>query len=160
MPAPDPRAIYQSRLDEYRTRCAQLEQRLDRLGVARLAPGFAGAAMLILIFGPRWLSLAWIGLPVIPLVALSAWYSRVKARRNLCRRAQAFCERGLDRLNDAWAGKGDPGTRYLDESHLYAADLDLFGSGSLFERLCEAHTRGGQDLLAAWLKQPADVATV
>src|SRR5207302_1698082 len=69
-------------------------------------------------------------------------------------------ERGLARVNDAWAGKGDPGARYLDESHLYAADLDLFGAGSLFERLCEAHTRGGQDLLAAWLKQPAEAATV
>jgi hypothetical protein len=160
MPAPDPRAIYQSRLDDYRTQCTGFERRLDRVGLARLAVGFAAAALLILIFGPRWLSLAWIIPPVASLIALSAWYARVKARRNVCRRAQAFCQRGLDRLNDAWAGKGDPGTRYVDESHLYAADLDLFGAGSLFERLCEAHTRGGQDLLAAWLKAPADAATV
>ena len=30
------------------------------------------------------------------------------------------------------------GQRYLDENHLYAADLDLFGKGSLFELLCTA----------------------
>jgi hypothetical protein len=160
MPPPDPRAIYQLRLDDYRTRCAAFERQLDRIGVARLVAGFAGAVLLILIFGPRWLSLAWIVLPLSTLIALSVWYARVKSRRNVCRRAQAFWQRGLDRLGDAWAGKGDAGTRYIDESHLYAADLDLFGTGSLFERLCEAHTRGGQDQLAAWLKQPANAATV
>jgi hypothetical protein len=160
MPAPDPRATYQARLDQHREQCANLERCLDRIGVARLAVGFAGAIIAVAIFGPRWLSLAWLIAPIAALLPLSAWYARVKSRRNVCRRAQAFCERGLARIDEAWAGKGDPGTRFLDEAHLYAPDLDLFGSGSLFERLCEAHTRGGQDMLAAWLKQPAEPATV
>src|SRR5262245_32912819 len=146
MSAPDPLAIYQARLDDYRRQCSHLERQLDRIGVARLAVGFAGAALAILIFGPRWVPLPWLVLPIAAVIALSAWYVRVKARRNVCKRAEAFCERGLARVDDAWAGKGDPGTRYLDEAHLYAPDLDLFGAGSLFERICEAHTRVGQDL--------------
>jgi hypothetical protein len=38
---------------------------------------------------------------------------------------------------------------------LYADDLDVFGKGSLFESLCTARTRSGQETLAQWLLQPA-----
>src|SRR5262249_2536265 len=37
----------------------------------------------------------------------------------------------------------------------YAVDLDLFGPGSLFERLCLARTRAGRETLARWLIAPA-----
>ena len=38
---------------------------------------------------------------------------------------------------------------------MYGEDLDLFGSGSLYELLCTARTRAGEDLLARWLLSPA-----
>src|SRR5256885_1876886 len=57
-------------------------------------------------------------------------------------------------------GRGQQGTRFLDEKHPYGADLDLFGRGSLFELLCTARTRTGEDTLAAWLLGPADAAEV
>ncbi|HET8643955.1 MAG TPA: DNA mismatch repair protein MutS, partial [Vicinamibacteria bacterium] len=44
-----------------------------------------------------------------------------------------------------------------DPAHPYAADLDLFGRGSLFERLCQARTHSGQEVLAAWLGAAAEV---
>lgn len=53
-------------------------------------------------------------------------------------------------------GAGENGSGFGDDQHLYAADLDLFGAGSLYQRLCEAHTREGQQTLADWLKQPAE----
>ena len=37
----------------------------------------------------------------------------------------------------------------------YSRDLDLFGVGSLFELLCTARTRAGQETLAYWLLAPA-----
>ena len=42
------------------------------------------------------------------------------------------------------------------ESHLYAADLDIFGKGSLFELLCTARMRGGEETLADWLAGPTN----
>ncbi len=51
--------------------------------------------------------------------------------------------------------EGEAGNRFLDPEHPYAADLDLFGVGSMFERLCTARTRSGEDTLAAWLLAPA-----
>ena len=35
------------------------------------------------------------------------------------------------RLEDRWAGTGEPGERFRDDRHVYANDLDLFGRGSL-----------------------------
>src|SRR5262249_22230760 len=66
-------------------------------------------------------------------------------------RAVSMYNAGLARLADDWRGKGQTGARYLDENHPYAADLDLFGKGSLFELLCTARTRTGEDTLARWL---------
>jgi hypothetical protein len=48
-------------------------------------------------------------------------------------------------------GTGEPGTRFRDEHHPYAFDLDLFGSGSVFELLSTARTRDGEEALAGWL---------
>ena len=66
-----------------------------------------------------------------------------------------FYNRGLARLDDAWAGTGDRGDEFADPKHLYAADLDVFGDGSLFQRLCAARTRRGMATLAGWLLSPA-----
>ena len=48
------------------------------------------------------------------------------------------------------------GARFADHEHPYADDLDLFGPGSVFERLTACRTRIGEDTLAAWLLAPAD----
>ncbi len=43
------------------------------------------------------------------------------------------------------------GQEYLDPSHPYAADLDIFGSDSLFQHLNRTVTSPGTSLLASWL---------
>ena len=71
------------------------------------------------------------------------------------RRAARYFEKGLARLDGNWPGTGETGERHLDPAHPYAADLDLFGRGSLFELLSTARTRIGEDTLAQWLLHPA-----
>jgi hypothetical protein len=102
----------------------------------------------------------WILLPVGALTVLIQRHDRVVRAREAAARAIAFYERGLARIEDRWTGTGVPGDRFDDERHLYATDLDLFGSGSLFELLSIARTRGGEATLAAWLKQPASCAEI
>ena len=46
------------------------------------------------------------------------------------------------------------------EGHPYAADLDLFGSGSLYQRISVAHTRYGKAQLTQWLLEPASVSEI
>jgi MutS domain V len=126
------------------------------LGNGRVLVFLAGLALAYLAFGPpELLSAWWLLIPLSIFSVLLVWHERVT--RNLLRasRSVAFYERGLARLENRWRGTGQPGLRFQDEKHPYAADLELFGPGSLFELLCTARTRTGEDTLAAWLKGPA-----
>ena len=68
--------------------------------------------------------------------------------------------KGLARLDGTWAGSGLTGQQFLEVDHPYAADLDIFGVGSMFERLCTARTRAGEAALARWLLAPAKPAEI
>ncbi|MFL5341319.1 MAG: MutS-related protein [Gemmataceae bacterium] len=150
-----PEAVYQRHRAAHRRLTDELQRRRDRLGQGRVAVVIAGVVLAIAVVTGGWLPIWTLAVPVVGLLTLSVVFARVSRRLGLHKRAMAFYDRGLARLEERWAGQGEAGTRYLTDSHLYAADLDLFGAGSLFERLCDARTRGGQDTLAAWLLAPA-----
>ena len=87
-------------------------------------------------------------------------HDRVLRARSRARRAAAFYEAGIARVTDTWAGTGESGERFLVADHPYAADLDLFGRGSLFELLTTARIRAGEETLARWLLAPATTSDV
>jgi len=93
--------------------------------------------------------------PALFFVLLVVLHDRAIRARRRSERAAALYERGIARLEARWIGEGEPGERFLTSDHLYSADLDVFGRGSLFELLCTARTRAGEDTLAAWLCAPA-----
>jgi hypothetical protein len=86
-------------------------------------------------------------------------FEGTRGRKLWAERAAKFYAGGLDRLAGKPAGNGD-GSRFADDAHPYSADLDLFGPGSVFERLTACRTRAGEDTLAAWLLAPAQPAEV
>lgn len=154
-PLHSPRTEYTSRLESRRMLAARLDRRFRTLGNWRLLVAF-GFAALAWFAVSRDLITPWLLLvPVLIFAALVILSERsVKARRR-ADRAVGFYECGFCRLDDCWAGKGEAGERFRDSTHPYAEDLDLFGKASLFELLCTARTRMGQDTLAGWLLAPA-----
>jgi hypothetical protein len=124
------------------------------------------AAALALVVALAWLAEkerllpVLLALPAILLVVYLCRRNRVRRLWARAARAAAFYARRLDNLEDRWAGTGEQGARFLEDGHPYAADLDLFGPGSLFERLRLAGTPLGATTLAAWLRAPADAAEV
>jgi len=52
------------------------------------------------------------------------------------------------------------GQQYRNEQHGYTSDLDIFGANSLFQLLNRAVTGIGQDKLANWLQQRAEVPEI
>lgn len=65
-------------------------------------------------------------------------------------------EDALARQTDAWRDSPNDGEPFKNPLHPYAGDLDLFGKGSLFQRMCVAQTLFGQQRLAAFLMNRAD----
>lgn len=151
----DPREEIARRLGARRVTVARHDRSDRLLATARLVT-FAAAALLgWLALGAGRLSAAWLGLPLVAFVVLAVLHDRVFTARARARRAIAFHERALERLNGRFAGAGTPGDAFADPAHPYALDLDLFGRGSLFELLCAARTRPGEERLASWLLAPA-----
>ncbi|MDE3155827.1 MAG: DNA mismatch repair protein MutS [Acidobacteriota bacterium] len=146
---------YQARLRQRQDRIARLD-RADQIAAAgRLVLAAAGALLAWLAFGAHAISGLWLLAPGAAFVALAVHHGRVLGDRDAARRAAGFYTRGLDRLADRWTGTGATGARFLDDTHLYARDLDLFGDGSLFQLLSTATTPAGEETLARWLRQPA-----
>jgi hypothetical protein len=152
--SPAPAHEYRRRLEQRRAEHARLTGVDAKLGLARLV-AFA-AALLLLVLAYRNLATPWLlAAPVVFFVFLVKRHDRVIRGREAAGRAITFYERGLGRIDDRWAGTGEPGDRFRDDRHLYANDLDLFGHASLFELLSIARTRAGEETLASWLKTAA-----
>ena len=153
----EPRPEYTQRLETRRAAVARLEALHIRLGNFRLGIAFAAAALAWLTLVERAAPAWWLLAPVALFMALAVYHDAVLRRREYAQRAMSFYERGIQRLDGNWAGRGEAGERFLAEPHPYAEDLDIFGRGSLFELLCQARTRSGEHALAEWLKAPADI---
>ncbi len=156
----NPRAQYERRLRARLDRAARYRRLEDRLAYARLALAVLGVAMAWLAFVPDLIHALWLAAPVASFVVMVAMHGRILGLRTRAERAAEFYQRGIDRLDGAWHGRGDDGNRYLDPQHPYAGDLDLLGRGSLYELLCAARTLPGQRTLARWLLEPAAPAEI
>jgi hypothetical protein len=155
-----PEAEYSRRLQERRTVADEMERRARIIGNIRLVVGLSGVVLGFFVFGPVTVAPWWLLLPVIAFAVLIVWHSNVFRSLERAKRAVAFYEKGLARVQDCWAGTGEQGNRFREPTHVYAEDLDLFGSGSLYELLCTARTRVGEDTLARWLLSPASPSQV
>lgn len=154
-PALEPAAEYDKRRGERRQLAVALAGREQALSLARAAVAlpalFTSCLWLRVNQVPPW----WLLLFLAAFIALLFLHDAAFRAALRARRAAAYYEAGLRRLADDWKGQGQQGLRFADESHPYAADLDLFGPGSLFELLCTARTRTGEETLAEWLKSGA-----
>jgi hypothetical protein len=127
-------------------------QRRDRIfGAAKLLTAIVIFVLAIWLIRYHAALVLCLLLPLVVFVALFVFHERVLRILRRCNRLRAFYERGVARLEDRWAGTGQPGDSYLDSAHPYARDLDLFGKGGLFELLCTVRTRASEQTLAAWL---------
>ena len=154
-PPKTPAAEYQRRLEQRRALVVAQERQHALTGNGRFLVVVLGGLLLLLVLAPRWLHPAWLFLPLLAFFLLSFAHQRVSRTLRRARRAVIYYERGLACLEDRWAERGDWGDRFLEDTHPSALDLDLFGKGSLFQRLCTVRTRRGAEHLAHWLLSPA-----
>ncbi|HEV2246336.1 MAG TPA: DNA mismatch repair protein MutS, partial [Terriglobia bacterium] len=136
----DPKSEYAARLETLHDSESRLDRRHKSLGRLNVAIALAGLGVILVALGFGSVSILWVLVPGGALVASEVIHARALRALRQCRRGIAFYERGLARLENRWMGTGESGERFLDPSHPYARDLDLFGQGSLFELLCTTRT--------------------
>jgi hypothetical protein len=150
-----PAQEYEARLGAHRTVAAQESRRAARISNARLAVFALAVGLCFAVFGSPGIRLPWLAPPLLVFLTLVVMHDRVLRAQKRAERAAAYYEAGLARLHyrllDAGGSEADPGS----PDHLYAADLDLFGPGSVFALISRARTKTGEARLASWLLEPA-----
>jgi hypothetical protein len=161
-------------LDEYRRRLLAHEELESTLKSRHVWVGYVRlllvamflAAAWFAVFqrdGPRWL----VVVPMVLFLVVGVVHGRVLRRLEVARRSAEMYRLGMARIEDRWAGlKERPVGEMSAEiqarvgSSLYAADLDVVGRGGVFELLCVALTRMGEERLLEWLLEPAAVGEI
>ena len=149
-----PLAAYNRLLQLNRDRLALEQSRHKFLGYGKVALGLLMALLLVRFVHELhgiWPLLAAAAVFVVLAIVHEGVLGRIRETKSIV----AHYERGMARLEDRWAGTGEDGDHFKDDTHPYSRDLDLFGKGSIFELLCTFRTRSGEETLARWLLEPA-----
>jgi hypothetical protein len=155
-----PHAEYTARLQQRQQALTAALKRLDRLGQARVAVFVLGLGLGWLAFVARLIHPLWLVGVVLALIGLSFYYDQTRRRRDRAKRAVRWYEQALARLTYRPCEQANLGLRFIRDDHPFAQDLDLFGPGSLFARLCLARTSMGEECLARALLEPASPAEI
>lgn len=152
----NPHQEYSARLQARRAQAANAAEKYRKIGYLRICLLLTGAILIIRILFTAHQSSAWWLIPIgLASLLLIGIHQKIFRNQRRFERAVKFYETSLHRLEGDWAGKGITGERFRHSEHQYAEDLDLFGTGSLFELICTARTRAGEERLANWLLNPA-----
>jgi hypothetical protein len=145
---------YVGRLDEREAELERCRALHRRFWIYLIASASAATATGLLALSSQ-MGVGWI-VPPLAVAAVSFQTLTRNARlHSQVSRILAFYQSGIERLANQWQGRGVSGEKYMAAEHLYAADLDVCGAGSLFEMLCTARTGIGRGMLAKWLLYPA-----
>ncbi len=155
----DPASEYELRLaDRQQTvaTCALADQKYSQ---ARGLVFLAGLTLAFVVWNAE-LTSWWLLGPVAVFVGLVVLHGRTIRQLVLAQRSVGYYTTAQNRVQDRWMDTGVTGERYQNPDHPYAGDLDLFGQRSLFQLICQARTRLGENTLAGWLKAPTDCETI
>lgn len=153
--------IYQQRAHTYRVQQTTKSRRIWQIGTARLMLFVIMVYFMVRLFGAsfeEWMWW-WLFLGTLPVfIGLLRWHQIEIDAKELLDQLVLLNERelaGLEGKVEDWDG----GAAYLDPSHPFSGDLDLFGTNSLFAHLDRTATARGQHRLVEQLIQPLQEVT-
>lgn len=159
-----PLDFYRSRQARHQEAHARARHAYDRLSQLRLITFLATVGGGLALAFQNLLVPA--GLLAVAGGAVFAWlamrHERVAASLARESRLEEINRAGIARLTGAWKARPERGDEYADPTHPYAADLDVFGQASLFQRINCAETGIGRLRLARSLSErsggPGEIA--
>ena len=152
------RQFYNNQLNKLIGEISSLKKRLRALSLLRLSV-FLGLSFCIYLF---WGNLNLIGLSsffgIIGFLVLVSIYTNVKNKLRFATVLQDINLLEVDYLNGDFS-QTKTGKEYIFETHDFNQDIDLFGEGSLFQRLNRTALKHGEEELASILNSndPKDI---
>ncbi len=151
---------YREHSEDFGKKAAILQKRENKLSMARLISFITGlAAFFVLI------SITVTGAVIALLISLIifgwlvSWYAQTEKEKDFCKYLETINHLEMQCLQGNFSAYPD-GAEYMDREHPNSYDLDLFGHASVFQYVNRTTSKPAADLLAAWLKAPADIKEI
>ena len=147
------KSTYSRIAEEAQQESNKIQQAIYHTGSLRLLLFVAGIAGIIYFREESWTILAGIALvPLLPFILLIKYHNNLFRRKDYQEKRAEVNRQELAAL-DYDTSCFDAGEEFVDPAHLYAYDLDVFGTHSLFQYVNRTCTEPGKRLLANWLGQ-------
>jgi Flp pilus assembly protein TadB len=152
---------YSERIEHFGEAIRQQTGKINLLSLARLAALVATVWFVVLGVKHHSLLFYFLSAGMVPLfLVLVSIYNRHKEQRELLRQLKSLNHTELSCLDHDYHSLPD-GSGHADTAHPWSHDLDLFGTGSLFQYLNRTSTLKGEALLAGMLtKEPGSVENI
>ena len=152
----DLKIYYQEKLNISLNEVEQTKQNILRISLLRVFIFIAGFIALCFAYDQRGTVITGILLAtLIPFLLLVKLHNRLFHQKDWYETSIHHYQAELASLeNDHSAFEG--GKEWIDASHPFSLDLDIFGERSLFQFLNRTCTPFGKDILSRWLQHPLD----
>lgn len=151
-----PKEMYIKRRDAYEKLLLKQTKAANLISNLRLLVFAVGAAGMIFLFrtGNYILCSALFIITAFLFGYLAVRHGQIIEHKKYSLSLYNINDTGLKRMEGEWKSFTDKGEDFSDESHLYSGDLDIFGEGSLFQKINMCSTYTGRRKLSELLTGP------
>ncbi|MCB0837539.1 MAG: hypothetical protein KDD99_12800 [Bacteroidetes bacterium] len=146
---------YQQRVQTHLENLSANKRKYDLLSYSRFAVFILGIAVVYFLFKVHVLAglVGGMGMLVLFLYLIKI-HTQVAENREHQSRLQKINEDEIRTLKGDWRDR-DAGKDYIDHSHPYTYDLDIFGRASIFQYINRTGTILGRKVLSNWVQNPS-----
>jgi hypothetical protein len=148
--------FYRARIEEFTRKFNLLKRKENQLSLGRLGLFILSLVLFYALFSVS------VAVAVIVLVTglfslgwLIKYQNEIVKQKEYYEHLRIINQLELNSIEGDYSSFAN-GSEYLDKNHPYSYDLDIFGRSSLFQFINRTISRPGADMLAVWLKAPAD----
>ena len=147
---------YQEKLDNAQQENEHIQKRILHISLLRISIFIAGFIGLCFAYAQEGMIIGGILVAtLVPFLLLVKLHNRLYHQKDWCETSIRHYQAELASLeNDHSAFDG--GKEWIDASHPFSLDLDVFGEQSLFQFLNRTCTPFGKETLSRWLRQSLD----
>lgn len=150
--------IYQHRCQHFKAKAGDLRRRYNLFSLVRLLVFVLSLGLIVYLYTLHWsLGVICSGLFLTAFYRFVHWHGRILRQADYFDRLSninAWEKNALDHDTKAYSS----GKEWVDTTHPYTYDLDIFGEGSLYPYLNRTTTFLGAEKLAVWLLSAAPVS--
>lgn len=147
---------FKSEIEKYKKENEKYIKQYDIVGYLRLAVFIAIAVPLYRYMKYKTVSTLLFLIPLILFIALVIYHRKIKEKQKYVEDMININEDYIKRINGGWREFKDGGEEFIDSTHPYSSDLDLFGKDSLFKLINVTNTFFGRKALANSMRNKPD----